>query len=117
VSTPKAWVTGNAMVVQPRSGSISKEFLAYFLRGASFQSVISGSAQPQITRQGFAPFVIPVPPVQIQEAIVAELDAERVLVEANRELIGRMEKKVEAAIARVWGAAQPEAAELALAAE
>jgi type I restriction enzyme M protein len=60
---------------------------------------------------------VPVPPVSEQNKIVAELEAERALVEANRELIARMEKKIEAAIARVWGAAEAEQTETALAAE
>ena len=37
-------------------------------------------------------------------AIVAEIEAEQALVNANRELIWRMEAKVKAAIDRVWGA-------------
>jgi type I restriction enzyme M protein len=111
VSAPKSWVTGNAMVVQPRCESLSKEFLAYLLRGSDLQSAISGSAQPQITRQGFAPFIVPVPPRDVQDEVVAELEAERALVDANRDLIARMEKKIEAAIARVWGAATSGAAE------
>ena len=36
-------------------------------------------------------------------AIVAEIEAEQALVNANRELIRRMEAKVKAAIDRVWG--------------
>jgi type I restriction enzyme M protein len=60
---------------------------------------------------------VPVPPVSEQNKIVAELEAERALVEANRELIALMEKKIEAAIARVWGAAEAEQTETALAAE
>jgi type I restriction enzyme M protein len=43
------------------------------------------------------------PPLETQRAIVAEIEAERVLVEANRELIDRMEKKIKAVIERVWG--------------
>ena len=35
--------------------------------------------------------------------IVAELEAERKLVEANRELIARMEAKIKAKLAEVWG--------------
>ena len=46
---------------------------------------------------------IPVPPLETQQAIVAELKAEQALVNANRELIERFEKKIQAAIARVWG--------------
>ena len=46
---------------------------------------------------------IPLPPIDTQRAIVAELEAEQALVEANRELVERMEKKIQAAIGRVWG--------------
>ncbi|RKF14062.1 restriction endonuclease subunit M/S [Roseovarius spongiae] len=41
-----------------------------------------------------------------QAAIVQELDAEQAIVDGNRELITRFEKKIEAAIARVWGEAK-----------
>lgn len=48
---------------------------------------------------------IPLPPLDVQQAIVAEIEAEQALVNANRELITRFEAKIETAIARVWGAA------------
>lgn len=38
-------------------------------------------------------------------AIVTEIEAEQALVNSNRELIERMERKTKAALARVWGAA------------
>ena len=38
-----------------------------------------------------------------QAAIVAEIEAEQALVAANRELIARFEKKIQATLARVWG--------------
>ncbi|MDB5744445.1 MAG: putative type restriction enzymeP protein [Polaromonas sp.] len=43
--------------------------------------------------------------METQRAIVAEIDAEQVLVASNSELIRRMQAKVKAAIDRVWGAA------------
>ena len=46
---------------------------------------------------------VPLPPLAEQRAIVAEIEAERALVEANRDLIARMEKKIQAVLARVWG--------------
>ena len=48
---------------------------------------------------------IPLPDLPTQHAIVAEIEAEQALVNANRELIRRMEAKVKAAIDRVWGEA------------
>lgn len=38
-----------------------------------------------------------------QREIVAELEAERKLVEANRELIARMEKRIQDKLAEIWG--------------
>ena len=46
---------------------------------------------------------IPVPPLDVQQSIVAELEAERALVEANRELTERMESRIASAVSRVWG--------------
>nr|WP_315427702.1 hypothetical protein [uncultured Albidiferax sp.] len=45
------------------------------------------------------------PDLPTQRTIVAEIEAEQALVNANRELIRRMEAKVKATIDRVWGAA------------
>jgi len=42
-----------------------------------------------------------------QRAIVAEIEAELALVAANRELIDRFEKKIQATLARIWGDEQP----------
>lgn len=39
------------MVVKPVSSDISKKYLFYILKNSDFSSVISGAAQPQITRQ------------------------------------------------------------------
>jgi type I restriction enzyme M protein len=46
---------------------------------------------------------IPLPPLETQQQIVAEIEAEQGLVAANRELITRFEKKIQATLARVWG--------------
>lgn len=54
--------------------------------------------------------LIPVPDLDIQQAIVAETEAEQVLINGNRDLIARFEKKIDAAIARVWGEAKGEEA-------
>lgn len=46
-----------------------------------------------------------------QQAIVAEIEAEQALVAANRELIARFEKKIQATLARVWGGEESGASE------
>jgi len=46
---------------------------------------------------------IHLPPLATQRTIVAAIEAEQALVAANRELITRFEKKIQATLARVWG--------------
>jgi type I restriction enzyme M protein len=67
-----------------------------------FEQIASGCAQPQLPIRSLVEIVIPLPPLDIQRRIVAELEAERALVDANRELIARMEAKIKAKLAEVW---------------
>ena len=61
------------------------------------------AAQKNINIQILKAIEVPLPPLATQQAIVAEIEAERSLVAANRELVERMEGKIRAAIERVWG--------------
>lgn len=74
VTPPQVWITGNAMVVRPNEKEMSKSMLRYWLEGLDYSAVITGAAQPQITRTTLAPVEIPVPPLEEQERIVALLD-------------------------------------------
>ncbi|NCU29838.1 restriction endonuclease subunit S [Candidatus Saccharibacteria bacterium] len=85
---PKSWITGNAMVVSPKDISIlNKRFLYYILRNDSIKNVVSGSAQPQITRSSLAPFKIPLPPIETQRQIVAELDGYQKIIDAAQTIV------------------------------
>jgi len=74
VTTPKAWITGNAMVCQPNDKDISKTLLALLLKSVDFTPVITGTAQPQITRTSLSPLLVNVPPLAEQERIVEILE-------------------------------------------
>ena len=67
------------------------------------KSLVTGGGQPQFNGNALKRVKVPVPPLDIQQSIVAEIEAERAVVYANRELIERMEARIAAAIGRVWG--------------
>ena len=50
--------------------------------------------------------LVPLPDLETQDVIIADIEAEQALVYGNRDLIARFEKKIDAAIARVWGEAK-----------
>jgi len=73
---PRAWINGNAMVVQPKPGAIDPCYLAYALKGGiELADAITGTAQPQITRTSLMPLAITLPDsLAEQQRIVALLD-------------------------------------------
>lgn len=70
LTEPKSWITGNAMVITPLDeNKIIKLYLKFALSSANTSSVITGSAQPQITRTNLEILKIPLPPLKEQEKI------------------------------------------------
>jgi type I restriction enzyme M protein len=61
------------------------------------------AAQKNINIETLRSVTITLPSLAIQHQIVAELEAERKMVEVNRALIARMEAKIKAKLAEVWG--------------
>jgi type I restriction enzyme S subunit len=69
ITKPKSWVTGNAMIVKPRTKKLRKDFIFQYLKNHGLKAIISGSAQPQITRTGFAPLLVFFPQPDEQQRI------------------------------------------------
>ena len=75
ISEPNSWINGNAMVIKPSKDCIDKKYIEYFARGAiDYSQVITGAAQPQITRKTLSPVRFSYPPLEEQKQIVALLD-------------------------------------------
>jgi type I restriction enzyme M protein len=84
-----------------------QSFILHLLCSAAFydfcQRTAGGGAQGNIAPREILEYQIPLPPLDTQQAIVAEIEAEQALVAANRELITRFEQKIQATLARIWG--------------
>jgi type I restriction enzyme M protein len=91
------------------SEKIDKKFLFYLLEADSekIKSEGHGIAMVHATKAGMEQRKFPIPPIPTQQAIVAEIEGEQALVDANREMIARFEKKIQATLARVWGGDGP----------
>ena len=61
ITQPKSWITGNAMVVNPKNKNMCIDFIKNTLLVNNLDKVVSGSAQPQITRTNFAPLKVITP--------------------------------------------------------
>ena len=84
VSLPFSWINGNAMVVKPINDSFLKSFLRYILLTLDYSHIITGAAQPQITRTSLSPVTVPVPTIIEQQSIVDYLDSAFAKIDAMK---------------------------------
>ena len=86
-SEPKSWITGNAMVAKPIDNRINKRFLFHLLKASDLSSVITGAAQPQITRASLSPFKIPLPPITIQSEIETKIEQYEKIIAGAKQIV------------------------------
>jgi restriction endonuclease S subunit len=89
-----SWITGNAMVFRPKDSRIQKGFLEYVLRGMDWTPVITGTAQPQITRTSIQDVFVNVPSPFIQSEIYMKLESSLTEVTNASLLIEKVEMQV-----------------------
>lgn len=74
ITRPYSWITGNAMVVKPNHDYLSSYYIYNLLLTSEIDKVITGSAQPQITRANLAPLKVVNPAVDVLQrfSIIAD---------------------------------------------
>ena len=66
------------------------------------KALASSGGQPQFNANALKQVKIPLPSLETQRSIVAEIETEQVGVEVCRELVERFEGKIRKTIGRVW---------------
>jgi type I restriction enzyme S subunit len=83
------------------------KLLVYFLQALAktkeWEDRFHGATIKHFTREMFIELPVPVPPIDEQRRIVAELDAEAAQMNAVQALIPGFEAKIQQVLDRVWG--------------
>jgi type I restriction enzyme S subunit len=91
VSPPKCYVTGNAMSLDnPDEQRITIEFLEWVLRLRGVANAISGTAQPQITRQNLHSVTFPLPPLELQREFARQVHVVEKMKTAQRASLAKL---------------------------
>jgi len=79
---PMSWITGNAMVINTDKyqDKVCKRYLYHYLSGYNFNSIISGSGQPQIVRTPLEKLKITLPTIseQKQKAMILDKNQDKI---------------------------------------
>ena len=100
--TTESAFDNNVMGIVPKSGKLVAGFLYAWLLGFELSRWASSAQPPSMRKSTVEGSEMPCPDIKTQMAIVTEIEAEQELVDANRDLITRMEARVLDAAARVW---------------
>ena len=103
ITVPKAYVTGNAMCLDDVRSDIEMEYLYYCLKHYDFNKVISGSAQPQITRQGMNKIYITVCTHDEQISIVNKLKKVERVIELRKQELQSLDDLIKARFVEMFG--------------
>ncbi len=88
-------------------GTVDSKYFWYFAQSADYwtqaKSLMTGGGQPQFNAKAVGQIIFPYPPIEIQREIVAKLETEQQLIDANKKLIEIYQQKIKSKIAEVWG--------------
>ncbi len=86
---PMSWITGNAMVINTDKyqDKVYKRYLYHFLSTYNFNSIISGSGQPQIVRTPLEKLKITLPPISEQKQKAMILDRIQDKIDINHKVL------------------------------
>lgn len=73
ITQPKSYITSNAMALNDMSDEVDQMFLYYALNKRGFKDVITGAAQPQITREGLSKIVLEIPEKKEDQLHIANI--------------------------------------------
>lgn len=71
----KAWINNHAHILKPKENILFR-YLFLTLEGLDINPYITGSAQPKLNQENLKSIWLPVPPINVQQAIVDSLDRE-----------------------------------------
>ena len=103
ISEPKSWINGNAMCLDNLSSDVSLKYLAFYLQNYNFNHVISGSAQPQITREGLEKVKVKVYAKELQEKISIQLDKAQKIISESKAILEKYDTLIKSRFIEMFG--------------
>ena len=102
---PLATNQGFKNIVIKDTSVVLPEFTAFMMTKLkdAMVNLASGGTFKEITKTNFKKLEIPLPPIEIQQEIVEELNGYENIVEGNKELIEIHTQKIQDRIRKVWG--------------
>jgi len=95
IAEGKYWVNNHAHVVRPIKDKIIDTFLVSYLNSIDLSPFITGVTVPKLNQEKLRSIKIPLPPLEIQEQIVAELDSYQKIINGAKQIAANWKPKID----------------------
>jgi type I restriction enzyme M protein len=86
---------------------MDKNFLSIILRSDDSvkfaMSTNTGARMPRTDMNAFKNYIVPLPPMEVQQQIMSQINEEIAIIENNKHLIEMFQRKIKDMISEVWG--------------
>lgn len=100
-------LANNLFKVTPQENTVTNSYLYYVLSSIDYQNkftnLTAGGAMPALSFRTVKEILIPIPERDVQDTIVAQIEKEQELLNANKQFIEIYKQKIKNRIAKVWG--------------
>lgn len=94
LTKPKAWVTDNALYVKEFIIETNIKFFYLMLKSLELNQYAKVGGQPSISQTTITERKIPLPPLDVQEAIVAEIESYQKIIDGARQVVENYQPRI-----------------------
>ena len=91
----KTWVNNHAHVLRPHRTKILDTYLITYLNGLDLTKFVTGGVVPKLNQENMKKIPIPLPPLDVQQQIVDEIENKQSAINHAREIIKNLERERE----------------------
>lgn len=88
----KYWVNNHAHVLDCVAGTLSLEYMMYFVNAISLAKYVTGTAQPKMNQEKMNSIPVPLPPLAEQKRIVAKIEELLPYIDRYKQAWSKLEK-------------------------
>lgn len=97
------WVNNHAHVVRPKRDKLLDVYLTNVLNFMDLNPFITGVTVPKLNQANLLDIEIPLPPIEVQQQIVDELEGYQKIIDGCRQVVENYTQKIQDRISKVWG--------------
>lgn len=89
----KTWVNNHAHVLRPNRTKILDTYLVTYLNGLDLTKFVTGGVVPKLNQENMKKIPIPLPPLDVQQQIVDEIENKQSAISHARKIIENLERE------------------------